>query len=124
MGYFLLGGVVLCLIFAITHTSSQPTTKPSPHQELDRSELSAMRLQKQSYGDAPITTRYCHASSVDRSASEREGLLYRKLMTMALGDKDKVERLIRYEFTRSPNANRAELIQDAIERWERDHRWS
>ncbi len=46
------------------------------------------------------------------------------MLTMALGDKDKVERLISYESTRSPHASRAELIQDAIDRWVRDIRWS
>lgn len=50
-----------------------------------------------------------------------EDVRYRRLVTMALGDKKLVARLIHYEAGRSPNTSRVELIQNAIDSWVRDH---
>jgi hypothetical protein len=47
---------------------------------------------------------------------------YAVLVTMTLGDHAKAERLIALERTKDPGADRARLIQSAIERWRRDHR--
>ncbi|MGM0453245.1 MAG: hypothetical protein ACQERN_08790 [Thermodesulfobacteriota bacterium] len=46
--------------------------------------------------------------------------LYRRLLKLARGDRDLVERMIENERRRSPAAGREELMQDAIYRWERD----
>jgi hypothetical protein len=47
--------------------------------------------------------------------------LYRKLLLSAMGDRAMAERLIELERRRHPEANRAQLIRYAIERWERDN---
>jgi hypothetical protein len=48
--------------------------------------------------------------------------LYSDLLAKVRGDKVTAESLIEYERSRNPGASRAELIQDAIIRWERDNR--
>lgn len=52
----------------------------------------------------------------------RERRLYEKLLQKSRGDRQLVERLIEYERRRSPNSSRADLLQTAIYRWERDRR--
>jgi hypothetical protein len=47
--------------------------------------------------------------------------LYRKLLHCAMGDQAMAERLIGLERRQHPEANRAQLIRYAIERWERDN---
>jgi hypothetical protein len=54
--------------------------------------------------------------------SQVEKRLYADLLTKARGDADMVERWIEYEQRRSLNANRIELMEDAIQRWEWDNR--
>ena len=54
--------------------------------------------------------------------SQVEKRLYANLLTKARGDADLVERWIAYEQRRSLNANRIELMADAIQRWEWDNR--
>ncbi|MCP4425709.1 MAG: zinc ribbon domain-containing protein [Chloroflexi bacterium] len=51
-----------------------------------------------------------------------EKLLYANLLTKARGDAAMVERWIGYERRFSPEADRVELMEDAIRRWERDNR--
>ena len=51
-----------------------------------------------------------------------ERALYRELLQRARGDEDLAERLIEYERQRNPGAGRRKLLQDAIDRWEVDHR--
>jgi hypothetical protein len=46
--------------------------------------------------------------------------LYRQLLAKARGDSDLVERLVAYERQRNPDAGRSRLLQNAIDRWERD----
>ena len=48
--------------------------------------------------------------------------LYRNLLIKNLHDKEVVNRLIEFERNRNPNATKAELLQSAIDRWERDNR--
>ena len=48
--------------------------------------------------------------------------LYKTLVATVLGDYAKAERLIAYERRSSPRADRATLIQDALNRLERDQR--
>lgn len=50
------------------------------------------------------------------------GRLYGVLLQKALGDESLVERLIEYERQRNPHLSRAEWIEYAIDRWERDLR--
>lgn len=56
------------------------------------------------------------------TSSHREAQLYQKLLQKSQGDREQVERLIDYERRRSPNSCRADLLQSAITRWERDLR--
>ncbi len=48
--------------------------------------------------------------------------LHRHLMQIALSDEAKVQRLIEFERKRNPNADLAELMQDAIDCWIKDNR--
>jgi hypothetical protein len=57
--------------------------------------------------------------STRRSVERR---LYQDLLRRTRGDRELAERLIEYERRRSPGADRLELLQDAIYRWERDDR--
>ncbi|MFB2880522.1 hypothetical protein [Floridanema aerugineum] len=52
----------------------------------------------------------------------KETQLYKSLLQRSQGDRKQVERLIDYERRRSPNSCRADLLQFAIDRWERDRR--
>jgi len=57
-----------------------------------------------------------------RSTTSAQRQLYQRLLAMAMGDTEKVERLIEYERRLAPYANREELLHRAIVRWERDIR--
>jgi hypothetical protein len=46
--------------------------------------------------------------------------LYQTLLTRTMGDKQKVERLVKLERQRAPQASTVELLQRALERWERE----
>jgi hypothetical protein len=48
--------------------------------------------------------------------------LYQDLLGMCRGDQEMAERLIAFERTKAPTADRNELIQRAMERWIRDNR--
>lgn len=54
--------------------------------------------------------------------SGKETQLYNSLLQRSQGDRKQVERLIDYERRRSPNSCRADLLESAIDRWERDRR--
>jgi len=47
-------------------------------------------------------------------------VLYRKLLRMAHGDRDRVERLVALEEARRPHASRTDHLRSAMTRWERD----
>jgi hypothetical protein len=47
-------------------------------------------------------------------------LLYEKLLRKPLGDVSQVERLIEAEKKQAPQASRAQLMERAVRRWERD----
>jgi rubredoxin len=57
-----------------------------------------------------------------RPRQMNESELYRELLVLVRFDNNTAERLIAYEQKRHPNARRAALIQNAIERWEHDNR--
>jgi hypothetical protein len=46
--------------------------------------------------------------------------LYQTLLNRTMGDKQKVERLVKLERQRAPQASTVELLQRALERWERE----
>lgn len=46
----------------------------------------------------------------------------RRLLAMCQGDKDRLDRLIRYEMDRDPHLGREAAIVRALKRWQRDHR--
>jgi len=55
-----------------------------------------------------------------RSGYSRRARLRRNLARKARGDADLVKRMVEYERARYPEANEAELMQKAIDRWEQD----
>lgn len=57
----------------------------------------------------------------DSSFNQIEELL-KNLRCKCLGDLEKVERLIQYEYKQNPQSSREKLIQSAIARWEHDNR--
>jgi hypothetical protein len=59
--------------------------------------------------------------SNSRRGMERK--LYRQLVRRASGDRDLANRLLEYERQRAPTANRLQLLQNAIYRWDRDRNW-
>jgi hypothetical protein len=56
-----------------------------------------------------------------RPLAEADNPLYHSLVAKAFGDRDTANRLIEYERRRHPSGSRSELIQRAIDRWERDN---
>jgi hypothetical protein len=59
-------------------------------------------------------------------SNSRRGIeqkLYRQLVQRACGDRDLANRLLEYERQRAPTANRRQLLQNAIYRWDRDRSW-
>ncbi|MBE9227022.1 hypothetical protein IQ264_16460 [Phormidium sp. LEGE 05292] len=56
------------------------------------------------------------------TSSGQEMQLYKSLLQRSQGDRKQVERLIDYERRRSPSSCRTDLLQSAIDRWERDRR--
>jgi hypothetical protein len=53
---------------------------------------------------------------------EDEYLLYQDLLSRVQGDHGIIERLVAFEKGMAPNAKRAILLRNALERWERDNR--
>jgi hypothetical protein len=51
-----------------------------------------------------------------------EDLLYQDLLRKVRFNRSAADRLIEYERKQDPSANRLKLIQNAIQRWERDNR--
>ena len=49
-----------------------------------------------------------------------EHKLYQQLVNRTRGDREQAQRLIEYEKRRTPEANRLQLLQNAIYRWDRD----
>jgi len=62
------------------------------------------------------------APEVRTPADTPDSLLYRNLVRKTFGDRAAADRLINYERKHFPFASQSELIQRAIERWERDNR--
>jgi uncharacterized OB-fold protein len=63
---------------------------------------------------------YWVSQQLSNSRRGMERKLYRKLVQRACGDRDLANRLLEYERLRAPKANRLQLLQNAIYRWERD----
>ncbi len=57
-----------------------------------------------------------------QSHSKQEKRLYQNLLLKARGDAQLVERWLDYEQARNPHLDRLELMQTAVDRWERDDR--
>ena len=94
-------------------TKSNPTpARQTPTRQTPVSRPATPAPQQRSASSTPVTV----------PRDDRAEQLYRNLLRKSFGDKAKVERLIQYEATRAPGASRAEWIQSAIERWERDNR--
>lgn len=54
--------------------------------------------------------------------ADRETELYERLLTRAMGNRALVDRLVAHERAQRPDAPRAQHLQDALQRWERDAR--
>ncbi len=67
-------------------------------------------------------TRGASTATVSASMTEVERRLESLLLSKARGDKALVNRLVAYERARYPHATKAELLEVAIARWERDNR--
>jgi hypothetical protein len=48
--------------------------------------------------------------------------LYQNLLNKVRGDAHLAQRLIDYERQRAPHASEGQIVQNAIDRWERDNR--
>ena len=57
-----------------------------------------------------------------RRATAKDPIAYRELLRLALGDREKVDRLVAFERERHPAASYARLVRQAIDRWRRDNR--
>ena len=57
-----------------------------------------------------------------QSYSQQEKRLYQNLLLKARGDAQLVERWLDYEQARNPHLDSLELMQTAVDRWERDNR--
>jgi hypothetical protein len=63
---------------------------------------------------------YVLAQSISKPGRDSEKQLYQRLLQKAGGNKALADRLVTYEQQRNPRAKRQQLLQAAIERWERD----
>jgi hypothetical protein len=57
-----------------------------------------------------------------QSSGGMQKQLYQQLLKRARGDRQLADRLIAYERERNPDANRLQILQNAIYRWDRDRR--
>jgi len=69
-----------------------------------------------------LQTRLKHGIKWPGWNKNGEAALYQDLLVKSRFDNDRADRLIAYEKRRNPHGNRLELIQSAIDRWERDNR--
>lgn len=82
----------------------QPVTAPPPEQPV------------QPPPQEPVAAR----PPAQPNDGETVKRLYQTLLNRTLGDKQKVERLVKLERQRAPQASTVELLQRALERWERE----
>lgn len=62
----------------------------------------------------------CGLGAIRRAS--RGSVAHRELLRLALGDREKVDRLIAFERERHPAASHTRLIRHAIDRWHQDNR--
>ena len=65
--------------------------------------------------------KFSNVATSNVAAKTEEDILYGKLLSMVLGDKEVAKRLLEYERKKFPRENQSSLIQRAIDRlmWER-----
>ncbi len=71
---------------------------------------------------ARLYQRQVHLSYLKLFKPPGEAELYHNLLTKVGGDRAVVERLVNFELSHAPGASRAELLQRAIQKWERQNR--
>jgi hypothetical protein len=106
----------------LPRAESQP---PSYSSQYPQGEAIPDSAQKTGYAyqqPADEITEEPSASSIPVPALEVERHYESFLLSMARGDKALVERLVDHERALHPLMTRAELLQAAFERWERDNR--
>jgi hypothetical protein len=101
---------------------SQPPPSSSQYPQVEPVPHSAPQAGNAYQRPADDTAEKGPASSIPEPALEVERHYESLLLSMARGDKALVERLVDHERTQHPFMTRAELLQAAYERWERDNR--
>ena len=104
-------GIGLGIVAALLVNALQSHTRPKPRTTYTYPEP---RMPTYTRPEPQIPTRSITAGE--------ESMLYRKLLSMNLGNKAQANRLIEYERRLAPYASRAALIQNAIERLDYDRR--
>jgi hypothetical protein len=127
MSPLLIGALVLVLVLLVAYfvynQGEQQSPKVPPKSLPTKSNATLVRQTSVNRPATPTPQpRNAPRAPVIVPRDDHTEQLYRNLLKKSLGDKAKVERLIQYEATRAPTANRAAWIQSAIERWERDNR--
>jgi hypothetical protein len=100
----------------------QPTSSSNRYRQVEAIPGSAQKTEYAYQHPANAAAEKPPASSIPEPALEVERHYESLLLSMARGDKALVERLVDYERTLKPLMTRAELLQAAFERWERDNR--
>jgi len=104
----------------------QPVTAPPPIEEEveDEWELQPVTAPPSEQPVQPLPPPAQEPVAARPPAQPNDGetvkRLYQTLLNRTLGDKQKVERLVKLERQRAPQASTVELLQRALERWERD----
>jgi hypothetical protein len=101
---------------------SQPSSSSNQYRQVEPILDSTQKTGDADQQPADATAEKPSASSIPEPALEVERPYESLLLSMARGDKALVERLVDYERTLHPLMTRAELLQAAFERWERDNR--
>jgi hypothetical protein len=103
-----------------------PVTETPPDQIPGQDEqlLHPNAVAKSTYDQLPEQDeKLLHANSHDNGEQLLiRSRLYEDLLVKCRRDKGVADRLIEYERKRKPNAGELELIENAIERWEKDNR--
>ena len=100
----------------------EPTLVPKRFWQAEQAPHTAQRSTRVNRQPTIATPVEPAALITSTSAVEAEKRYEELLLLKAHGDRAVMERLVEYERTHNPGAMRAELVQAAVERWERDIR--
>jgi hypothetical protein len=117
LGLVLGFAVGLALGLAIPRLRRQPVATPSP---LPVTGATSTPLLDSLLGDTPVAQR--GPSEKNEKVDNRAAVLHQNLRVKLQYDEEAVERAIARERDQHPHLPEVELMQAAIERWERDNR--